>query len=341
MKLVGAVGTLGLILVLQLAIFYARLNPQRPSVFHAILTLFEVGTVWFPITLIALGAMATLKRTLRKLGLTLIAVALLALGLRYYTTQIEPNNLKIRRIKIASAKLKKPIRLLHISDLQSAKLGAYESAVFERLKALNADLIIHTGDIMQPKGDATFESELPKAKALFGQLTPRWGVYNVIGDTDRRLRVPLSTWSELTTLDNQSRTLAIGGHRIRLLGIEPRFSRTTKATLRTFVQESINRDPEAFHLIFAHPPDFIEQIQDLPVDLALAGHTHGGQIRLPLIGPLWIGSRVPRSLGRGLNKVGKVWLNVSAGIGAEHAAGLPSIRLFCPPEVTLIELTPR
>jgi hypothetical protein len=81
-------------------------------------------------------------------------------------------------------------------------------------------------------------------------------------------------------------------------------------------------------------------ISDVPVDLCLAGHTHGGQIRIPLVGPIVTLSYVPRSWARGFREVGATRLNVSAGIGCEHAAELPSMRLFCPPEMTLIELRP-
>ena len=76
-------------------------------------------------------------------------------------------------------------------------------------------------------------------------------------------------------------------------------------------------------------------IRDIPVDLYLAGHTHGGQIRIPFGGPIIIPSRVPRSWARGFRELGATRLNVSAGIGCEHASRLPSMRLFCPPEMTV------
>ena len=76
------------------------------------------------------------------------------------------------------------------------------------------------------------------------------------------------------------------------------------------------------------------------VDLCLAGHTHGGQVRIPGYGPIVTLSGLPRHMARGLNDWGKTRIHVSAGIGSEHIAGLPPIRIFCPPEMTLIVIVP-
>lgn len=70
--------------------------------------------------------------------------------------------------------------------------------------------------------------------------------------------------------------------------------------------------------------------------LILAGHTHGGQIRLPKFGSLVTNCDLPNQYSRGLSRFGDVWLHVSAGLGTSPFA---PIRLGCPPEATLIELT--
>ena len=75
------------------------------------------------------------------------------------------------------------------------------------------------------------------------------------------------------------------------------------------------------------------------VDLYLCGHTHGGQVRLPLIGPLVTSSRLGRRYVMGHYHEGRTHLYVSRGIGFE-GLGAPRIRLLCPPELTLITLNP-
>jgi hypothetical protein len=76
-------------------------------------------------------------------------------------------------------------------------------------------------------------------------------------------------------------------------------------------------------------------ITDLDIDLCLAGHTHGGQIRIPFFGPVVTLSNVPKEWAMGYRKVRNIRMNVSAGIGSEHAGDLPAIRFNCPPKMSL------
>jgi hypothetical protein len=73
------------------------------------------------------------------------------------------------------------------------------------------------------------------------------------------------------------------------------------------------------------------------VDLQLSGHTHGGQVRLPLIGALVTNCSIPTRLARGLSRLGSSYLHVSPGLGTSKYA---PFRLFCRPEATLLELRP-
>ncbi len=70
----------------------------------------------------------------------------------------------------------------------------------------------------------------------------------------------------------------------------------------------------------------------------LCGHTPGGQIRLPLLGPLVTASDAPRRLAAGTHRVGDTWLHTGRGLGLE-GLGVPRLRFWCPPELTLVELT--
>jgi len=83
-----------------------------------------------------------------------------------------------------------------------------------------------------------------------------------------------------------------------------------------------------------HSPDVIEVAARAGADLVLAGHTHGGQIRLPLIGALHTGTELGRAYSAGLFEFPPARLYVGRGLGTSY---LP-LRLFCPPEVTLIRL---
>src|SRR5690606_11559425 len=95
-----------------------------------------------------------------------------------------------------------------------------------------------------------------------------------------------------------------------------------------------------FTLAFGHAPDYVLYVHDLPIDLCLAGHTHGGQVRVPWLGPIFTLSRVSREHARGFHELGSLRFNVSSGAGDERSGGLPPIRFLCPTEMTLITLVP-
>jgi predicted MPP superfamily phosphohydrolase len=90
-------------------------------------------------------------------------------------------------------------------------------------------------------------------------------------------------------------------------------------------------------VVATHPPDVTTELDGMRVDLHLAGHTHGGQIALPFLGPPVILSRLPTKYARGLFRYDDHWLDVCAGLGMEgnHA---PRIRFLCPPEIVLLRL---
>jgi predicted MPP superfamily phosphohydrolase len=99
----------------------------------------------------------------------------------------------------------------------------------------------------------------------------------------------------------------------------------------------LDRGPRGdHHVVISHAPDFVDAMPQ-PVDLVLAGHTHGGQVVLPLVGALKTGGRLPRRYAGGLNDYGGIPLHVSRGIGMERGFDVP-IRFLCPPEICVLDL---
>jgi predicted MPP superfamily phosphohydrolase len=96
--------------------------------------------------------------------------------------------------------------------------------------------------------------------------------------------------------------------------------------------------PDAFGLAVVHSPDPAPELAALGYDLVVAGHTHGGQVRLPLVGALVTNCSIPTRLARGLARLGPSYLHVSPGLGTSKYA---PFRLLCRPEATLLELSPR
>jgi len=270
-----------------------------------------------------------------------LAAALGLLAVRVYATHIEPARLQVRTEKLSTDAFGQPVRLLHISDIQSAGVGAYEAEAFERMARLRPSLVVHTGDLLHPISPASYPSELPAIAELMARIEAPLGKYNVLGDTDGPIAEELRQGvGGFVTLVNEGVAIEKDGQRIRLFGLgnaeshDPHLARQKVERWLGSIEEG------PFRIVVGHAPDFALTMTDLPVDLCLAGHTHGGQIRLPGVGPLITLSRVPRDWARGFRSIGTAALNVSAGIGTEHAEGLPPIRVYCPPEMTLLDLRP-
>jgi predicted MPP superfamily phosphohydrolase len=86
-------------------------------------------------------------------------------------------------------------------------------------------------------------------------------------------------------------------------------------------------------VLLAHEPDFADYVAGFPVDLQLSGHSHGGQVRIPGIGPIVLPA-LARKYHTGLNRVGRLQVYTSRGLGVIN----PPVRLNCPPEITLLTL---
>jgi predicted MPP superfamily phosphohydrolase len=138
-------------------------------------------------------------------------------------------------------------------------------------------------------------------------------------------------------LSNRKQVVSVRGQRIALAGVDdPHLRRDRYAEIAGLA------DPEAVVRIgVAHSPEprVLDAFAEDGYDLVVAGHTHGGQIRIPGYGAVVTNSGIDRSRARGLSRWGShMWLNVSAGLG--NSPYMP-VRFCCRPEATLITLVPR
>jgi hypothetical protein len=283
-----------------------------------------------------------LTKSARTTGAIYMALGALLFCAYVYATHIEPAMLVVREVHIENSSLQVPLRVLHISDIQSARVGRYEERAIDRIKALKPDLVLCTGDFLQPVRPATMQSELPKLSALLSTLQPPLGCYGVYGNVDWLLhnrRVP--EVGGMKILENAGVCVTSGVLRIRIYGLSNRESALPDEAMPRLAGWMETKEKDEIVLLMGHMPDYAIAASEFPADLCLAGHTHGGQVRLPLIGPLVTLTRhVPREWTLGFRKIGRARLNVSGGIGCEHLSGLPDIRLGCPPEMTLITFGP-
>jgi predicted MPP superfamily phosphohydrolase len=254
----------------------------------------------------------------------LLAVAFAPLGA--YASFVEPERLVTERATV-DAPGDVGVRVGVLSDLQFEHVGDHEREAVERLMRERPDVILVAGDFHQ--GDAaTFARELPAIHALLRPLRAPGGVFAVQGDVESiaGLRATVEG-TGVRPLVNQvvaTRGLAIGGVE---RDVHTPAARAAIARLRA---------ARGVRILLAHRPDVA---LDRPgVDLVVAGHTHGGQVQLPLLGPPVTASEVPDDVAAGgLHAVGGQLVYVTRGVGVERNQA-PKLRLGSVPEVSVLTL---
>ncbi len=336
-----ALGLQPVFIIICLAVFLNISEPVKNYPFEFIKRTWNLLTLLWPLILaiIALSAFIIGKQK-RLAAWTLLAAVMLA-GLRLYVTHIEPNRLVLRKIIVPSPKIVKPLKILHFSDIQTLRAGRHEARAVEMINRLKPDLVLFTGDLVQNYDPAQYPKVYDDLATLFNTIKPPGGFYGVMGNVDlwqaERLKKGLGN---MQMLIGRSVTIDLGKTRIQLLGLgfsQSASGRLAALPLRRMLQRAGSND---LTIVMGHFPDYVMTVNGMKTDLCLAGHTHGGQIRLPGIGPLVMACKAPRSWSRGFIKTGNTFLNVSAGVGCEHAAGVPPMRFLCPPEMTLITFVP-
>lgn len=275
-----------------------------------------------PLVLGAIGA--ALWKASRSAAWTAIALGGLTAATGVDAFFFEPYRLELTRVRVESPKLKRRWRIGVLADLQTDKIGEHEERALRMLLAEKPDLILLPGDYVQSSNARVRE----EARALFqrvGLAAPR-GVYAVQGDVD-----PPGWPSLFEGLDVKcfERTGAVEVDGLRITGLSFEDGDNPRISVA---------GSEIFHVVFAHRPDFA--LGDVKADLLVAGHTHGGQVRLPGIGPVVTMSRIPRAWAAGTTRLeGGRTLVVTRGVGMERGRA-PRLRFRCRPEVVMIDLWP-
>jgi len=233
--------------------------------------------------------------------------------------------------------------IAQISDIHGRRLDP-GGTLFRALRQANPEIIVATGDFVRHRA-----SEMTRVTPLLRSLADLAPLYAVSGNHDHWADWPAIA-SELrasgaVVLENEHITLTgrQGGELI-LAGV------SDPATGRHNLPAAIPADAAAPILLLAHAPTLHERRATHPADdtgrdelvllsrvaLTLCGHTHGGQIRLPLIGALSnaSGKMFPRAYVQGLTWEGDGWLYINRGLGYS----IVPLRLLCRPELTLITL---
>jgi predicted MPP superfamily phosphohydrolase len=250
----------------------------------------------------------------------------------------EATQVYVNRISIELERLPQELdgfELVQLSDIHFENYTSREYVVeiVRLVNELNPKLVVITGDFVTKFDDVTTSAKVagPCGEVLKGLKAPL-GVYCVLGNHD--------AWSDpvivtdalrsagLLVLINQSVGIEQNGKRFWLLGAGCYSHGDTK------LWECVRGVPkEEPRILLVHEPDFADKTEKYIIDLQLSGHSHGGQIRFPVVGGLYY-PPFARRYPMGLYRLPTHQLYTNVGVGC---IGLP-MRLMCPPEITHITL---
>jgi predicted MPP superfamily phosphohydrolase len=282
--------------------------------------------LYFPVFL--LGTIILIRKSSSRfavfLGIVLAAILLITVD----AFLIEPRWLEVSYHTIESSKIDEPIRIAVLADLQNDKPGQYEVDVLERVRLIDPDLILLTGDYVQIHNHEEYLEAGVVLNEIFREagLDPGLGVHAIRGNVD------WSGWEIIfqdldVNVIQETETFDLGP--IALTGIGLLDSERTDLRIS---------GSQKYHIVMGHSPNF--SLGEIDGNLLLAGHTHGGQVQLPGIGPILTLSEVPRSWASGKTVLGQDQvLLVSRGIGLERGDA-PRLRFLCRPELVIIDLQP-
>jgi predicted MPP superfamily phosphohydrolase len=284
------------------------------------------------LTFFAVARLKHKRRTrilLKKPVLVLHFLALLGIICFLYGHFVELYRIQVTRIPIRTGKLNQTaFRIVQISDLHCDKKMRNEERIVELINQLQPDVIVFTGDALNTA------AALPLFKETFKNLKASLAKLAVRGNFETRSRNDLDLYSGtgFELLNAKTVPVTKNGQTIHISGLSCDNPSAFKALLRPVPKDD-------FSVFLYHFSDLIESVGDLNLDLYLCGHTHGGQIALPLYGAVITLSEFGKKYEAGMYTVGGTILYVNRGIGIEPLP-LPQIRFCARPEITVFDIMP-
>ena len=259
------------------------------------------------------------------------------------------SNWSIQRtdVEVASPRLPQAfdrMRIAHVSDLHNAEFGPGNARLLNAIRRAAPDVIFITGDLVDSR--RTRAEVAVRFVAAAARIAP---VYYVPGNHESRLDGYPQIEASLkragaTVLANRSVRLARDGECVRVAGVmDPAFTAPHARGLAASVMERnlscalqrVGDGDRAFTLLLAHRPELLPVYAGCHIDVAFAGHAHGGQVRVPGVGGLFAPSQgVLPKVTEGVHVLGQTQLVVSRGLGPS----VVPMRVNNRPELVVVDL---
>jgi hypothetical protein len=251
-----------------------------------------------------------------------------------YGYLVEPYWPEVTHVRIASSRLcqgSRPIRVVLLSDLHSDPKPRLEDRLPGLVAAQHPDLVVYTGDsINSVRALAVFRRCMTRIAAATPTFAVR-GNWDVWYWSD----VDLFGGTGVRELDGHAARVDVGETAVWVAGVAVGHEGLADRALK-----EIPAGGPALFLYHYPYPDVLPEATRGRIDLFCTGHTHGGQVALPLYGAIITLSKYGKTYEAGLYRVNATWMYVNRGIGLEGGAS-PRVRFCARPEITLVEIVPQ
>ncbi|NFI94808.1 metallophosphoesterase [Clostridium botulinum] len=283
--------------------------------------------------------MRTLKKILKRIFITIILIPAICFGIFAYSIYVEPNLLSVKNIEInnsSNIKNEDTIKIAQISDIH---LGEYYTIdklekLVNKVNSQNADIIVFTGDLFD--NVSKFE-DTSKVAHILKKLNAKIGKYAIYGNHDygggaKNIYKNVMEDSGFKILVNDQANVKLdSGKTISILGLDDALlgNPDVEKTARNIKESNYN-------LLLLHEPDLSDKFVSYNIDLILAGHSHGGQVKIPFLGEI-VTPPLAEKYKDGLynlNTQRNTQLYVNSGIGNTK---MP-FRFMNVPEVSIFEI---
>lgn len=266
--------------------------------------------------------------------IALILIVIVGIGMFLY---VQNNWLHINKINIndANLDLDEDLKVIHLSDLHNKMFGDNQEILVDKIKKLNPDIIVITGDII----DSRRYNEKP-AIILMEKLIRIAKVYYVAGNHEIRAGVYEDLKERFTKIgidvvEDRLTTLKLKDEYIDLIGLKDLQIDELNDKLKYILKKENSNN---YKMLIVHRPEAIKFYSENKIDMVFAGHAHGGQIRIPLVGGVIApGQGLFPKYTEGAHKVDDTTMIVSRGLGN---SGFP-FRILNRPEIVLVKLKGR
>ena len=271
----------------------------------------------------------------------------------YLYIKYNVNTLEVTKYVVENKKVPKEFdgyNIVQISDLHSKLFGENNKKLIQKIKSLNPDIVVVTGDLIDGENN-----NYNVALDFMKEISKLYRVYYIIGNHEQKSLIKKYKDEykdyfnklhqiDFVNLDNNKVEIVKGDSNINLYGLTVPYScykylfdnqETTSIDI-DFLEEKLGKvDREQFNILLAHTPFYFDEYEKWGADLTLCGHVHGGIVRLPIVGGLLSPDRkfFPKyDLGEYIKN--KSTMIVSKGLGGSKVL----IRVNCKPEIVNIKL---